>query len=315
MPKGEDPPCVWGSLNAIRSSKLYFALRNPNPLIAGPMISAGPLDVYGDFIDGLTEEQDTPGFRPFTRGADFFVFAYDWRQEIATVTAPLLVTELEKYAQIHEEKTGIPAAETKFVLVGHSMGGIVRPDVPQRKPPMGRPHRGDVPRRRAQPRLGQGHQDARRRAWRTQGKTRSAFPESLLNLLPNSVDANVTKLVAISRPSLYELLPFDDPRWESVLPNGARQRISAQDLLTVGPWEQYWPTAELERRLYLDDWLKKRIAEGRKEIVQADWQFCQDPDLKAPSENAGAGSRMAAPDGESQLIPTRCCLVRMSRRA
>jgi hypothetical protein len=89
----------------------------------------------------------------------------------------------------------------------------------------------------------------------------------------------VTKLVAISRPSLYELLPFDDPRWECEAADGSRRRISAQELLTVGPWQNYWPSAELERRLYLNDWLQKRIAEGRKRIDGPDWEYCQDPDL------------------------------------
>jgi len=103
------------------------------------------------------------------------------------------------------------------------------------------------------------------------------FPASLLNLLPNNVDANVTKLVAITRPSLYELLPFDDPRWECVDADGSRHRVAAEDLLTVGPWEPYWPSAGLEKKLFLDDWLKNREAEGRKQIVPAEWEFCQDP--------------------------------------
>jgi hypothetical protein len=108
-----------------------------------------------------------------------------------------------------------------------------------------------------------------------------AFPASLLNLLPNSVDSNITKLAAITRPSLYELLPFDDPRWECVAADGSRVRIGALDMLSIGPWQPYWPSAELERRLFLDDWLKKREAEGRKKIVPADWAYCQDPDLPA----------------------------------
>jgi triacylglycerol esterase/lipase EstA (alpha/beta hydrolase family) len=124
-PPGEDPVCVWGDTAAIRISKLYFALRNPNPLQAGPMLSAGPLDVYGDFIEGMTEQQDTPGFHPYTKDADFFTFWYDWRQEIASVTAPQLGKALEEYARIHEQKTGIPAPDTKFVIIAHSMGGLV----------------------------------------------------------------------------------------------------------------------------------------------------------------------------------------------
>ena len=86
----DDPPCVWGGIDAIRQAKLYLALRMPNPLDARQMVSAGPIDVYGDFYSGLSDTQDAPGFQPYTDGADFFTFAYDWRQEIATVTAPLL---------------------------------------------------------------------------------------------------------------------------------------------------------------------------------------------------------------------------------
>ena len=51
-------------------------------------------------------------------------------------------------------------------------------------------------------------------------------------------------------------------------------------MLSVGPWQTYWPSPELERRIFLDDWLKKREAEGRKKIDPPDWEFCQDPDLR-----------------------------------
>ena len=275
---GDDPPCVWGSLDAIRSAKLYLALRNPNPLDARPMVSAGPIDVYGDFISGITQEQDTPGFEPYTEGADFFTFAYDWRQEIATVTAPQLAKALENYARIHEEKTGIPAPDTKFILIGHSMGGLVARTFLSENPRwadriaamylVGTPNLGSV---KAIKTLIVGPGGLKENA--------VTFPASLLNFLPSDVDANLTKLVAISRPSLYELLPFDDPRWECVAADGSRSRISAQDMLRVGPWQPYWPSAELERRVYLDNWLKKREAEGRKRIDLPDWEFCQDPDL------------------------------------
>ncbi len=276
--KGDDPPCVWGSLDAIRSSTLYLALRMPNPLEARPMISAGPISVYGDFVSGITEEQDIPGFQPYTEGSDFFTFAYDWRQEIASVTAPLFEKALEKYAAIHEQKTGIPAAQTKFIIVAHSMGGLVartflseNPDWADRIAGMylvGTPNLGSV---KAIKTLVVGPGGLKENA--------ITFPASLLNFLPSSVDANLTKLVAVTRPSLYELLPFDDPHWECVAADGSRTRISALDLLRAGPWQPYWPTPELERRIFLDDWLKKRQAEGRKKIDVADWQYCQDPDL------------------------------------
>jgi len=270
-------PCVWGNIDAIRNSDLYLALRMPNPLEARPMLDAGPIDVYGRFVSALTEEQDdAPDFQPYTQGSDFFMFAYDWRQEIATVTAPLLGRELEKYARIHEEKTGIPAKETKFILVGHSMGGLVARTLLSEQPEwaerisalylVGAPNLGSV---KAIKTLVVGPGGLKENA--------VSFPESLLNFLPNNVDANITKLVAITRPSLYELLPFDDPRWECVAADGRRTRIGMPDLLSVGPWEPYWPSAELERKVVLDGWLKKRPAGANPPIDPADWEFCQDP--------------------------------------
>jgi len=278
--KGDDAPCVWGSTDAIRNADLYLALRLPNPLEARPMLSAGPIDVYGNFVSNITDDQDVPGFRRYTQDADFFIFNYDWRQEIATVTAPQLGAALDRYAAIHEKKTGLPAKETKFILVAHSMGGLVARTFLSENPQqvdriaalylVGAPNLGSV---KAIKTLVVGPGGLKENA--------TSFPASLLNFLPNDVDANVTKLVAISRPSLYELLPFDDPHWECVAASGSRMRVSAPDLLTVGPWEPYWPSPELERRVFLEGWLKKRQAEGRKQINEPDWEFCQDPDLRA----------------------------------
>jgi pimeloyl-ACP methyl ester carboxylesterase len=277
LPKGDDPACVWGSVEAMTNSKFYFSLRMPNPLEPQPMLSAGPIDVYGRFIDGMTNAQDkAPKFAPYTEGADFFTFWYDWRQEIATVSVPQFIDALNKYARIHEQKTGIPAAQTKFVIVTHSMGGLVARTLLGEHPEwasriaelvlVGCPNLGSV---KAIKTLVTGPGGLRENAIN--------FPVSLLNLLPNNVDANVTKLTVIARPSLYELLPFVDPRWECVDADGSRHRVAAEDLLTIGPWQPYWPSAEIEQRLFINGWLKKREAEGRKHIVEADWEYCQDP--------------------------------------
>lgn len=277
LPKDDDPACVWGSVEGMTNSKFYFALRNPNPLDARTMLTAGPIDVYGKFISGMTEEQDNaPKFAPYTQGADFFIFNYDWRQEIATVSVPQFIAALNNYARIHEQKTGIPAAQTKFVIVTHSMGGLIARTLLGEHPEwaprvaelvlVGCPNLGSV---KAIKTLVTGPGGLKENAIN--------FPVSLLNLLPNNVNANVTKLTVIARPSLYELLPFDDPRWECVAANGSRHRVAAEDLLTVGPWEPYWPSAEIEKRLFIKGWLKKREAEGRKKIIESDWTYCQDP--------------------------------------
>lgn len=275
----DDAPCVWGSIDAIRSLNLYLSLRMPNPLVAKPMLEAGPIDVYGDFVSAITENHDdTPNFQAYTTGGDFFIFAYDWRQEIATVTAPLFKQELEKYAKIHEEKTGIPADETRFILVAHSMGGLVARTFLSENPQwadrismlylVGTPNLGSV---KAIETLVVGPGGLKENA--------TSFPASMLNLLPNDVNANVTKLVAITRPSIYELLPFNDPRWECVAADGRRTRVGAIDILSVGPWEPYWPSAGLERKVFLDGWLSKREGEGLMQISPTDWEFCQDADF------------------------------------
>lgn len=278
--KEDDPPCVWGTLGALRSSELYLALRMPNPLEAKPMLSAGPLDVYQGFVDAMTDDRDgVPKFRPYTLNADFFIFAYDWRQDMGTVTAPELGRALQDYARIHEARTGVSAKDVRFVIVAHSMGGLVARTLLSENPALadhvsrlylvGTPNLGSV---KAIKTLIVGPGGLK--------ENMTSFPVSLLNVLPSNVDANLTKLVAITRPSIYELLPFEDPRWECVNANGARTRVSAEDLLSVGPWENYWPSAELEKKVFLKTWLKKRQEEGRLQIDPPAWEFCQDPDYR-----------------------------------
>jgi pimeloyl-ACP methyl ester carboxylesterase len=271
-----DPACVWGNLNVFFCSKLYFSLRMPNPLEARTMRSVGPVDIYGRFISTLTRKSpDAPGFAPYTQGADFFVFDYDWRQDMSS-TATLLGHALERYAAIHATRTGIPAHETRFIIVTHSMGGLVARTLlgeqPQWAPRLaqmylvGSPNTGSVKAIRT---VVYGPDSLKANA--------TGFPGALLNLLPTNVDQNVTKLTGITRPSLYELLPFGDPHWTSEVAGQSPRRMTADDLLEASSWEPYWPTAALEKRIYIDGWLKDRQAEGRKSIDPADWEFCQDP--------------------------------------
>ena len=272
----ENPSRIWVNLGAYFSRTLYFALRNPNPLQPRPLLHVGPLDVYAAFVKALTRpHEDHPGFSPFTLGTDFFIFDYDWRQEIATVSAPQLAQALNNYARIHAQKTGVPAAQAHFIIITHSMGGLVARTWLSENPAwasrlnrlilVGPPNRGSV---KAVKTVVYGPDSL--------SSIARGFPGVLLNLVPTDVDQNVTKLTGISRPSLYELLPYDDPRW---IDQTTGHRYSAADLLRVSTWQPYWPTAELERKLFLDDWLRKRLAEKRKSIVPAEWEFCQDPAL------------------------------------
>ncbi len=272
-----DPVCVWGNYNVFLSAKRYFCLRMPNQLEARYMPAVGPIDVYRGFVDQLTEAHDQePKFAPYTLGSDFFIFNYDWREEMATVSAPLLAKALEGYARIHESKSGIPARDTKFIIVTHSMGGLVARTLLSERPEwanrisrlylVGSPNLGSVKSTRT---VIVGPDSIQEYA--------TGFPGALLNLVPTNVDQNVTKLVGITRPSLYELLPFGDPHWQRKLDDGRLHAVNSEDFLKASSWERYWPSAELEKTLFLDGWLKDREAEGRKSINPADWEFCQDP--------------------------------------
>ena len=274
---GDDPACVWGSLDVLLSSKLYFAMRLPNAVTARTMKAVGPIDIYGKFISALTREnEDAPAFAPYTLGADFFVFNYDWRQDIGSVCAPQLGRALESYARIHEQKTGIPARETQFVIVTHSMGGLVARTLLGEEPAwaprisrlylVGSPNAGSV---KAVRTVVYGPDSIKEHA--------TGFPGVLLNLLPTDVDQNVTKLTGITRPSLYELLPTGDPHWTVRTAHGDTRQTDDDAVWQAASWEPYWPSAALEKRLFVDGWLKDREAEGRKKIVPSAWEFCQDP--------------------------------------
>ena len=181
---------------------------------------------------------------------------------------------MESYARVHAQKTGFPEAETEFIIVTHSMGGLVartwlseHPDWAPRVRGMylvGAPNLGCVKAART---VIVGPDSLKSQA--------HGFPGVLLNLLPTGVDQNVTKLTGITRPSLYELLPFNDPSWVRRLAVGATA-VAPNQILDPATWESYWPSAALEKRVFLDGWLKSREEEGRKNIHPADWEFCQD---------------------------------------
>jgi pimeloyl-ACP methyl ester carboxylesterase len=272
-----DPVCVWGCYDTFLTSERYFAMRLPNPLVAKPMLNVGPIDVYGNFISTMTAAQpNEPGFSPYTEDADFFTFFYDWRQDIASDSAPKLGQALDGYAKVHEKLTGIPAEKTRFIIVAHSMGGLVartllseRPEMAKRMARLylvGTPNAGSVKATRT---LVVGPDSIDQFA--------HGFPAGVLGILPTDVDHNVTKLVGITRPSLYELLPMDDPHWTAVQPSGERRKMAAEDVLFSDSWSPYWPSAGLEKRLFIDGWLKNRAAKLGKVINPAAWYYCQDP--------------------------------------
>lgn len=221
------------------------------------------------------ERSAAPAFTPYTLGKDFFIFSYDWRQDIATGTAPHLYIALQSYAATYARATGADPDTVRFVLVAHSMGGLVvrtmlgqQPrfgDRIERAVLVGTPNLGSV---KALKTLLVGPGGLR--------ESELTWPSNLLKLLPNEITPAVSKLVAITRPSLYELLPLRDPRWIRIDDQGATTRVSADDLLTLGTWAPFWPTADEERREYLTPY-RARFRTGDEPTEPAAWEFCQDP--------------------------------------
>jgi pimeloyl-ACP methyl ester carboxylesterase len=273
---GKKPRCVWVSLDAMRHKELYYSLRMPNPLVPRPLLNTDPVDVYDSFIREMTGPGElAPDVSRCQLGRDFFYFAYDWRQDIATVTAPQLALALEQYARTWSVYSGRSPQEAQFIIVAHSMGGLVARTMLNLKPHLasrlrrlylvGTPNLGAV------------------KAIKTllvgPGALKEAdvsFPFSLIKLLPTSVNAQTTRLVAISRPSLYELLPIGDLQWEHRDTDARSFRISPDDLLTVGVWKPFWPTAEAERRDFLESILPKLMEKPGKPADPKAWEFCQD---------------------------------------
>jgi pimeloyl-ACP methyl ester carboxylesterase len=273
-------PCVWGSADAIRRQELYWAIRLPNALTARPMLRAGPLDVYGSFVSALTQPNARwPKFSPYTDGKDFRYFSYDWRQEIATESAPALGRALESYAKEMAEWTHQPEAQIKFVIVAHSMGGLVARTLLSQQPRLadrverlylvGTPNLGSV---KAVKTLLVGPGGLRENPV-------SGLLGWLAGLLPNDVKTSTTKLVAITRPSLWELLPFEDPGWEMEDDLGRSSRVAAADILKVSTWQRYWPSAELERQEYLEPWRDRFMGGAGEPAEGKNWEFCQDTEM------------------------------------
>jgi pimeloyl-ACP methyl ester carboxylesterase len=275
-PKPNEAPCVWGTVEGLRKQALYGALRMPTPLVPKPMLRAGPIEVYSPFVSFLTKQSSSGHFQPFVEGRDFFIFAYDWRQDISKVLAPLLGQKLREYEKIYAEHASEHDPKPEIIIVAHSMGGLISRTLLQQEPEwrervarlfiLGTPNRGCV---KAVKTLAVGPGGLRENDLR--------FPVSLLRLLPSDINLLLTKMVAISRSSIYQLLPFDDPSWVTNLPDKAR--FNAEDLLEVSTWRNFWPSAQAERELYLQPWLDKQEEVGRPIQDRSEYEFCQDPEL------------------------------------
>ncbi len=76
-------------------------------------------------VDGYTQVARTLESRlNLIPGANFFTFPYDWRRDIR-ITAKRLAREAEEWLYRWRTTNGSAAGDSRLILVGHSMGGVV----------------------------------------------------------------------------------------------------------------------------------------------------------------------------------------------
>ncbi len=301
------PPLIWGSVDGLRKANLYGALRLPTPLVPKCMLKAGPIEVYKPFVQFLT--RPTSRFAPFQEGVDFFHHSYDWRQDLLSVLVPQLAEALHRYTEIYKEACPHSASDPEIIIVAHSMGGLLVRTLLQLQPEwaerisrffmLGTPNRGSI---KAVKTLAVGPGGLRENELR--------FPVSLLRWLPNQVTLALTQLVAITRPSLYYLLPQDDPHW--IVPNLSSSkrphRFGAEDLLHLATWRHFWPSAELENELFLKPWLEREHDAGRPLRPRHEYEYCQDehlPKLKKMLHDVTKWRKLLGPVSTTDAALTR----------
>jgi hypothetical protein len=90
---------------------------------------------------------------------------------------------------------------------------------------------------------------------------------------------SLSRLSSISYPSLYQMLPLGDLQWVKNYPKTPSRRVAPDDLLKTGEWEETWPSAQDEKKYYIDPWKKKLMNGYQEPIDEKNWEFCQDLSL------------------------------------
>lgn len=305
-----EPVTVWGQPDSLASESNLYALRLPNKLVARPMATVGPYDLYQGLIDSLTAPPKAAAQLPqWHLEKTLHLWAYDWRRTVPGDLAPALRKKLKTLSG--GGKGGAP-----LVIIGHGLGGLIARTALAQEPALaervlrlfvvGTPHRGQA---QALMRLLAGPAGL--------AEPDGEITRKLHARLPGHIDPLAARLVAISHPSLYQLMPSRRLAWSRVDGKGRTKGIADEDLLSLSTWSPFWPSAKSERTLFLvrhQPRLAKQADEPRDE---KDWALAQDlalanlqnllADTRAWREKIGPLSRTAellnqhAPAGTSRL--------------
>jgi pimeloyl-ACP methyl ester carboxylesterase len=265
---------VWGST---AKPEHYYALRLPNQLEVRPLPRLGNTDLSEGFLQAVTTlDPARPAFRPFQLGSNFFIFSYDWRRHLGDEIAPALADALVQYARIRSEATGQPIENVRFVIVAHGAGGLVARTLLSQRPRLA----SHILRLYlvATPNLGTVSTLAPLLSGAVEGREKEKSRPATHGFLLASpawgrVPMAEAKLIAVTLPSLYQLLPLRETSWLRYYPDDSPSRVSEDDLLTVGTWKDYWPSAEKEKSLFIEPHLSKLAGSGEDPTK---WQYLQD---------------------------------------
>lgn len=260
----------------------YAALHPANHLEARPLLQAGARDLGAKLAYVLTHPQKSfPAFRPLAADVDFFTFAYDWRAGIRETLAPALEAELRRLEQVVARRRGVSPASVRFVLVAHGAGGLVARTLVSAQPRLadrierlylvGTPNLGTAHALKALlTGTGRVEADGDTVGWGGLLAQMGAEDRRLIG----------TRVLAMGLPSLYQLLPMRQPKWvrDTTNPREPTIRVAGVDMLTLGTWADFWPSAQNETEFMIQqDLVSHRDRET--EPVPEKWMHHHDAEM------------------------------------
>ncbi len=267
----EMPYSVWGDPDSLLKREKFLGLRLPNFLQSQTLNSDSPFAGWKGFVEGLSRRQSrVPRFFPYQQNRDLYVLHYDWRREIASDLVPALEKSLQEVAAQHAIMTGQTKTPTQFVIVAHGFGGLVIRTLLSRNPrfasQISQLYLVGVP--------NLGTHVALQRLLSGEGFSAKESPGGMFE--EKTISRQTVRMASITWPSLYEMLPFEDLHWEQTDAQGRSTRISPDDLLKTGVWQNQWPSAPAERSEYLDPWLSRFMDGQREPKERTAWEYCQE---------------------------------------
>ncbi len=267
-----EPALVWGGTSNLGAKEIFARLRTPNLLLPREPDLHSIITPWLPLIKALTRPQAAfPSFFPYQKGKDLFLFQYDWRRNIGTELSLQLQIALDDFADQHRTASKEEGDRSSMIIVAHGMGGLLIRSLIGQNPKIaekieklylvGVPHLGTP---EALARLLSGVGFYNREAALLSPEARS-----------------MARLSSLSFPSLYQMLPLGELHWVKNYPKTPSRRVAPDDLLKTGEWEEVWPSAQEEKKYYIDPW-QKNLMNGYQEPQEGkNWEFCQDPSLLA----------------------------------